>query len=310
MSTSDLKDFKDPLYEGIERKRAKKRGAGAPGSTGEKGKLASSAGALAVLALAAAGLIGYAFYEMHNRYAALNEVLAENQNRLQHVSQDLMQSHERIEVLHTGLSESDRKLQAQGSELNRYRTLYAGLQSEQVQQTRELQALSVQKADQSAVENLRGETLQLKGETSELKEQLSGARQDVSELRATAVEHGSEIQQTRASLTSLEETVEANTGAIADVRRSLEREYYNFELYRGAGYMKVFDVALRLTGTSIEMRQFDLDMLTDGKIIRKRKHAINEPILFYVQDQKKPYEIVVTGIEKNFVVGYLSIPKS
>ncbi len=306
MSTSDLKDFKDPLYEGMERKRSKKNGAAA----GKKGKLAPSAGALTLLALAAAGLIGYAFYQMHVRYTALNEVLAENQSQLQHVSQDLMQSHERIEVLHTGLSESDQKLQAQGSELNRYRTLYAGLQSEQVQQTRELQALSVQKADQSAVENLRGETLQLKGETSELKEQLSGARQDVSELRATAAEHGSEIQQTRVSLTSLEETVEANTGAIADVRRSLEREYYNFELYRGAGYMKVFDVALRLTGTSIEMRQFDLDMLTDGKIIRKRKHAINEPILFYVQDQKKPYEIVVTGIEKNFVVGYLSIPKS
>jgi hypothetical protein len=94
------------------------------------------------------------------------------------------------------------------------------------------------------------------------------------------------------------------------VKRSLEREYYNFELQEKGGYMKVFSVALSLKDTDWKKRQFDIYLLADGKVIQKKDHSINEPIMFYVEGQQKPYEVVVTRVDKELVVGYLSVPKT
>ena len=97
---------------------------------------------------------------------------------------------------------------------------------------------------------------------------------------------------------------------IAGVKRSLEREYFNFELQEKGGYMKVFEVSLSLKDADWKKRQFDIYVLADGKVIQKKDQSINEPILFYFEGKKKPYEVVVTRVDKKLVVGYLSVPKT
>ena len=58
------------------------------------------------------------------------------------------------------------------------------------------------------------------------------------------------------------------------------------------------------------MNRHYLYRLAEGKVIRKKHQAIDEPIEFYTRTSKKPYEVVVTRVDKKMVVGYLSVPKS
>ena len=74
--------------------------------------------------------------------------------------------------------------------------------------------------------------------------------------------------------------------------------------------MKVFSISLALKHTNAEKREFDLYVLAEGKVIQKKHQPINEPIIFYTEAGKKPYEVVVTRVDRKFVVGYLSVPKS
>jgi len=73
--------------------------------------------------------------------------------------------------------------------------------------------------------------------------------------------------------------------------------------------MKVFDVSVSLKDTDTRKRQFDMYLLADGKVMQKKNHSVNEPIVFYIEGQRKPYEVVVTRVDDKMVVGYLSVPK-
>ena len=50
-------------------------------------------------------------------------------------------------------------------------------------------------------------------------------------------------------------------------------------------------------------------MLVDDLNIEKKDRTINEPIFFYVNGSKKPYELVVNSVQSNQVKGYVSTPK-
>lgn len=301
------KTLSDPLFDGFDRNHRRKKKPSPktiPGA--HSGRKQSSGSGLKVLAVAAMVLVlmglGYYLYEAQNRIDQLSTQLAVNEGQLSEVSQDLGDSKNRIEVLDSGLAESRNKLQLQDRELGRYKSLYTGLREEQEQQVRELEALNVEKANQSEVVALQDETSQLRSGLEETETKITG-------LDDRARQNASDLQETRTQLQTLEGSVAGNQREIASVKKSLEREYYNFELQEKGSYMKVFEIALRLTDIDHRKQQFDMDLLADSKILRKRDHSLNEPILFYLKDQKKPYEVVVTRIEERYVVGYLSIPK-
>ncbi|HLV00429.1 MAG TPA: hypothetical protein VKZ59_04130, partial [Acidobacteriota bacterium] len=222
---------------------------------------------------------------------------------LDEVGKELETSAGRIEQLNAGLTESQKILSSQKEELTRYKSLYTGLKQNQEQQVRTLETINLEKADRQQVEGLQEETL-------ELKENVEQTRTHLENLAARTSQNETKIEAAAEDLKAVQSAAETNKQEIADVKRSLEREYYNFELQRRGGYMKVFEIALSLKDTDSAKRQFDLYLMADGKVIQKDDHPINEPILFYVKDQKKPYEVVVTRVEKDFVVGYLSVPAS
>ena len=101
-----------------------------------------------------------------------------------------------------------------------------------------------------------------------------------------------------------------NAEEIGGVKRSLDRDYYNFELQRNGGVMKVFSVSMQLKNTDFKNQRYHVEIVADGRRLNKKRVNINEPIFFYVEGQKKPYEILVNRVDKKFVVGYLSVPKT
>jgi hypothetical protein len=308
---SDLKQFKDPLMAELDDFRAEKakirNGARtAPAAPRSWGPTVL----LGFLVIAAVTALGYYLHQARTSIQSLSLELSSSQGRLNEVTAELRESRMLIEELHQGLDSSRDQLAAQGGELNRYRGMYQGLRTEQEQQTLEIQALNFQKADQSEVAAIKQETGALRSQIGETEARVDAARNSIARLESQTDEHGGAITQNRSEIAMVRTAAERNAAEIDGVRRSLEREYYNFELHEGGGYMRVFEVALNLRSTDATRRQFDLYILADGKVIRKRNHSVNEPILFYVEGQAKPFEVVVTRIDRKLVVGYLSVPKA
>lgn len=288
----------DPLLAGLKPSRKSKANSEGVDSKGKEGSRGPQILAL-LLPAAALGVLAYFLLQAQERIEHLNASLASSQSQLNSASQELSTSQARLESLQEGVEKSQSQLRSQKEELHRYRTLYSGLKQEQEQQTRELQAIALQKADQSAVHQLE----------SHLRQEVGQVRSQVGSLKEETARNRTEIETTQADLASTRQKVDANTQQIQEVQRSLQREYYNFELPKGGGYLKVFNIALSLKDTDFSRRRYDLYVLADGKTIQKKDQSINEPLLFYVGNLKKPYEVVVTRVEKNYVVGYLSIPE-
>lgn len=258
--------------------------------------------------------LAYYLFQAQQKIEQLNQELEEDQSHLSTVADQLEDSGKKIGELEQGLTRSHSQLQVQGRELNQYKNLYEKVKSDQEDQNRELQAISSQKADQSQVESLKNE---LQGETQEIKEnlqtvnsQVTQAHSAISDLREMSVRNRTDIEDTRGALQEVRQKADATAGQLSEVKHSLEREYYNFELQEKGGIMKVFNVALSLKDADVARQRYDLEVIVGTKRIRKNDQHIREPIYFYVEGVSKPYEVVVTKVDKKFVVGYLSVPKT
>jgi len=307
MSSSDdirgdeLEGFEDPLFaRGKKETRSTKQTRSRPNSTI----------VVVLVALAVAlSLLGYYLFQTQQKVEELSVDLTASQGSLAEVSQELESSQDKIGNLEQGLGQSQSKLQTQDREIKRYKGLYSEIKSEQEQHSRELEAVAMEKADQSAVDDLRGETEGLKAETGKISERVSQTQSDVSQLRDLSAQNRGVIEDNQQVLSSLSEKAESTAGDLAVLRKSFEKERYNFELQEKGGLMKISNVALKLRDVNEKRQRYDLEIYTAGRKIRRKDQYLNEPIYFYVGDFEKPYEIVVTRIGKKFASGYLSVPK-
>ena len=100
-----------------------------------------------------------------------------------------------------------------------------------------------------------------------------------------------------------------NHDDIETARRLGERDYFEFTLERKGNPKKLGDVTLELRRTYPNRNQCDLVLVVDDKRTEKRNRTINEPIFFYAHGARQPIEVVINLVEKNKVLGYLSVPK-
>ena len=169
--------------------------------------------------------------------------------------------------------------------------------------------MAVQKVDRGRVDSLEKEAASMKDDLRGVDKQVTQAHSAISGLRDTATRNRTDIGATRDALDEVRQSAEGTAGELSEFKRSFEREHFNFELHKKGGFMKVFEIHLKLKGTDFRKQRCDLEVFVDGKRIKKDDQYINEPVYFYAQDQKKPYEIVLTKVNKEYVVGYLSVPK-
>lgn len=298
-----IKDLQseDPLYASLKKVEKNPQAARAGSKSRPMGRIA-----LLVLGLAA---VTYYLLQTRETMDQLESRLAESQGHLTQVTARLEDSGKKIGELEAGLTGSRTQLARQERDLNRYKGLYQEVKSHQDQQSAELQVISTAKADRGQVEQIENETSRIKENLETVNSRLSTADSAISDVREAASRNRADIESTRTVLDRVGQTASENSGQISELKRSLEREYYNFELQEKGGIMKVFNVALSLKDADQRRQRYDLDIVVGTKRIRKNDQSINEPIYFYPEGVKKPYEVVVTKVDKKYVVGYLSIPK-
>jgi hypothetical protein len=114
------------------------------------------------------------------------------------------------------------------------------------------------------------------------------------------------LQMTRGEFGNL---IARNHDEIDQLRRTGERDYYEFTLTGKGNRSKVGNLGVELRGTNTKKNQFTVALYVDDMRLEKKNRAVDEPIYFYTSGTRVPLEMVVNSVDKDKVVGYLSVPK-
>ncbi len=309
MSPEEIRQFDDPLMGRLQKKEDKNSKHAA--TTGGKGGNRKALVVLGILGLLAVlSIVSYFLYEAQQNIEALSSSLTQGQQQLNSVSQQLQTSQSQLTELQQDLTRNEQKLGSQSQEISRYKTLYRDLKTQQSEQGQELETIAIRKADQETVDALSDRAAGLEGEVGQINTRVGQINNNISDLRDQTTRNRVDLDQTRTSLDEVRLNTESNGQEIAAVKNSLERDYYSFELQKNGSVIKVFDVSLSLKDTDFSKQRFHVEILANGQRIRKKGQHVNEPILFYVDGKEKPYELVVNKVDRKFVTGHLSVPKS
>ncbi len=151
---------------------------------------------------------------------------------------------------------------------------------------------------------------QVTGEVSGVKTDLGGAKTDIANTK-------SDLEATKAKLEKAIGDLGVQSGLIATNHDELEllkhkgdRNYIEFTLKKNER-KPVGTVSLQLKKTDPKRSKFTLNVMADDKTIEKKDRTANEPLQFYTSPggARQLYELVVFGVTKDTVTGYLSTPK-
>ncbi len=216
------------------------------------------------------------------------EVLGEMQAKLSSLERSNVQQ---LTALKDELDTASEHLGSQRTELKRARAMVTKLQADQRQEAEELKTEIARKADQEQLGALNND--------------VSAQRTDLESTRKTVGDIANNLGMTRSEFGTL---IARNHDDIEYLRKLGDRDYFEFAIDKHHS-QKVGGIGLTLRKTNVKRHRFTLAMLVDDLNIEKKDRTINEPIFFYVNGSKKPYELVVNSVESSKVKGYLSTPK-
>jgi hypothetical protein len=146
--------------------------------------------------------------------------------------------------------------------------------------------------------------------------EVSGVKTDVGAVKTDVASTKTELEATKAKLERTIGDLGVQSGLIARTRDDLEylkhrgdRNYYEFTLSKSKKSTPVGTVSLELKKSDVKKGKYTLNVFADDKTIEKKDKNINEPVQFYSGRDRQLYEIVVFGMEKDKITGYLSTPK-
>lgn len=203
-------------------------------------------------------------------------------------------------------------------------------------QTRAEQATAMARNSSAAVEkrtrNLLTElTAQQKSQQAEVEQTLEAIRSaseanaakvgevatEVGSVKTEVATHKTQLETALADLKSVRGDLGVQSGLIATnaselaaLRELGERNYYEFNIAKNDKVKKVGNINLALRKADIKRSKFNLDVIADDRKIEKKDKTLNEPVQFYVQGSRQPFELVVNQIQKDRIIGYLAVPKT
>jgi hypothetical protein len=166
---------------------------------------------------------------------------------------------------------------------------------------------------QAALSEVGGELSELRQKTDTAVGSLSGR---VEGVQTEVQKNREEIERTIKELTSVKGDLGVQSGLIATNAKELnalrelgERNYFEFDLGKTKQPQRVGPVSVRLRGANEKRNRFTIELWADDKRIEKKDKTLLEPVQFYVQGSRMPYEFVVNQLSKDHIVGYLATPK-
>ena len=288
--------------------------------TSVSGGARNSAPLWAVIALAvgsAAGLGGSFYYAngLNNRLDQVNTelqaALSTQKEMLEQIGGRLNQGDERAAELQAQVGQTQNRLGITQSEIQKTRQQTAA----ELEKTRLAAAQAAQQAAQRAQQiasqlgELQQDQVATKGNLGSLTTDVAGVRGEVkstqSELEATKTE----LKRVIGDLGVQSDLVAHNRTELADLKALGDRDYIEFDLLKRNRVQRFGTIQLELRRTDTKRQRYTVNLIVDDRKIEKKDKNVFEPVQFYQEGFRAPTEIVVNRIDKNRIVGYISIPK-
>ena len=139
---------------------------------------------------------------------------------------------------------------------------------------------------------------------------------DIVNIKSEVASTRRELQETVSELKRVTGDLGVQSGYIATNAKELqalkllgERNYFEFHIERTGKPQRVGDVSIILRKTDPKHNKYTLEVLAGDKKTEKKEKSINEPVQFYISRARHPFEIVVNEVQKDYIIGYLSVPK-
>ena len=135
---------------------------------------------------------------------------------------------------------------------------------------------------------------------TQLRTELTNARQEIASLR----------QSSDSQFAGLNRHLEGSDGAVAALEHRLDRQKVDFEVAKNRDTALTPGVALKVTETNVRRQQFSgwIQLLPETRYLWVNEHGIQQPLAFYRQPDISRFDLVVTRVAGDSVVGYLLMP--
>jgi hypothetical protein len=151
---------------------------------------------------------------------------------------------------------------------------------------------------------------QIQSKLDEQEKQIAGTREQIAGTRE-------QVEKTREEMDSkLGSTRDELNGSIAKTHEEVvalqkrgQRNYYEFQLDKSKQFQRVGPVSLSLRKADLKHKRYDLMMMVDDQQLEKKSVNLYEPLRVNPAERGQPIELVVIGIHKDQVKGYISEPK-
>jgi hypothetical protein len=116
-------------------------------------------------------------------------------------------------------------------------------------------------------------------------------------------------QQLASTRTDLEGSIARTHDDLVVLQKKGERNYFEFDLDKSKRFQTVGGMGISLRKANTKHQYADLELLVDDRDLSKKHLNLYEPAMFYPGGERQAVELVVIGISKNHVHGYISAPK-
>lgn len=132
-------------------------------------------------------------------------------------------------------------------------------------------------------------------------------RTQVSDLRQ-AMATGQES--TGRNLSDLHQQVARNQDDVHALARQMTREKVNFEVAKNSTVEVVPGISLTVSKTDVSYQRFQgyLSLTADGRTLWLRNIGAQQAVPFYSKEAERPYDLVVTRVNHDGILGYLLLP--
>ena len=214
-------------------------------------------------------------------------------------------------VLKEQLDDTNLRLKAQGTALGQR----VGLSEKQLQSksdqlvTEEKRELAIAaKLQQQRLEATNQRVNNVQTDVTSVKTDVGAMKTDVASTQAEQAAIKKSIAKVDSKTDDLGIKIATNSKELDTLKHKGERTYYQFAIERGAKPINLGTIKISTSMVDVKKNRFTLDIDSDDKRIEKRDKTLNEAITFYSGKDPQMFEIVVNGISKKMIAGYLSVP--
>lgn len=188
--------------------------------------------------------------------------------------------------------------------------------SNQLTSTRQQLSRKLEQTQQQTQTALTAAQQQTSAQLGTLSGKLTGVQGDVQGVKGDVASTRTELAATEAKLAKAIGDLGVESGLIARTRGDLDalerrgdRAYFEFNLTKTKQPVRLGPVAVQLRKADVKHGRYTLWLYVNDQRIEKKDRTLDEPVQFYLGQQRALHELVVYQIAKNRVIGYLSAPK-